>query len=480
MDYKVYSVTELNGQIKHLIEDSFSLNLYLEGEITDYKKSSSGHVYFTLSDEKSRINCVMWRFRASAMPATLEKGTYVIIKGKLNVYAEGGYYSFIADKLDISGEGVKRLKLEQLKKKLREEGLFSPDRKKRLPLLPKKVGVVTAETGAAFRDIVKVLGRRNGFADIILAPCAVQGPGAPESIAAAIEAQNKLGLADVLIVGRGGGGSEDLSAFDDERVVRAVAASRIPVVSAVGHETDNSLTDLAADLRAETPSSAAEKVMENLVSLEDKLLVSFSRLRGAASHALNGAREYSYGMERRLFGREPRKMFGDMRRQLNDTAGRMFRISDMIAEDKRRDFSELKKRTGAAAATMIGVPSEKNDMLRRELMHLAPDMPLCVSGLKNLRDRLASSAEAQSGQKRGDFAVRVSGLRGKSPLSILEKGYSLVFKGGAPAGDISVLSPGDEITVILHDGAVYGEVKGIKKTGKGGLIEYLRGEDEKA
>ena len=148
MDYKVYSVTELNGQIKHLIEDSFSLNLYLEGEITDYKKSSSGHVYFTLSDEKSRINCVMWRFRASAMPATLEKGTYVIIKGKLNVYAEGGYYSFIADKLDISGEGVKRLKLEQLKKKLREEGLFSPDRKKRLPLLPKKVGVVTAETGA--------------------------------------------------------------------------------------------------------------------------------------------------------------------------------------------------------------------------------------------------------------------------------------------------------------------------------------------
>jgi len=253
----VLSVGALTALIKNSLETSFS-TLLVEGEVTNAKLSSSGHYYFSLKDKDALIQAVMFKFRASDMDFELADGLKVVARGSVSVYAARGQYQLIVQSLRKSGVGDLLAMLEERKRRLAAEGLFDQDRKKALPRLPSRVGVVTSPTGAALRDILNIMGRRNSGIDILLLPAPVQGEDAAGIIAARIRQANTLKLADVLIVGRGGGSPEDLLAFSDELVVRAIAASEIPVISAVGHEIDWALSDFAADLRAPTPSAAAE------------------------------------------------------------------------------------------------------------------------------------------------------------------------------------------------------------------------------
>lgn len=257
----VYSVSELTREIKILLETSLSA-LWVEGEISNFKLHSSGHMYFSLKDETAQINCTMWRSRNQALLFKPQDGMKVQVYGQVTVYEKRGGYQLDIIQIRPTGIGDLQIAFELLKRKLRDEGLFDANRKKRLPPYPERIGIVTSPTGAAIRDLVTVIRRRFPSVEIILRPALVQGDGAAEDIARAIEEFNEFAEIDVLIVGRGGGSLEDLWAFNEEVVARAIANSRIPIISAVGHEVDFSISDFVADLRAPTPSAAAELVVK--------------------------------------------------------------------------------------------------------------------------------------------------------------------------------------------------------------------------
>jgi exodeoxyribonuclease VII large subunit len=260
MEKHIYSVSSLTRQIKEVLETSFP-RLWVEGEISNFKRHSSGHLYFTLKDENAQIRCAMWRFKAGELLFQLEDGLKVLLEGDIQLYEKSGNYQLIIQQIQPAGIGELQLAFEQLKKKLQAEGLFDEIHKKALPRYPERVGVVTSPTGAAIRDIISVISRRFPGSEIILYPVRVQGEGAAQEIARAIADFNEFGQVEVLIVGRGGGSLEDLWAFNEEVVARAIFASRIPVVSAVGHEVDFSIADFVADRRAPTPSAAGEIVV---------------------------------------------------------------------------------------------------------------------------------------------------------------------------------------------------------------------------
>jgi exodeoxyribonuclease VII large subunit len=259
---KVFQVSEITELIKGVLEDGFS-GVVVEGEISNWRPAGSGHVYFTLKDRQAMLQAVLFRGRASRLDFAPTDGMLVRAEGSLSVYAARGQYQLVCDSLVRAGQGDILALLEERKRRLAAEGLFDPERKRPLPRFPETVAVVTSPTGAAIRDILNVLGRRNAGIRVIVLPAAVQGADAPAEIARQIRTANRYRMAEVLIVGRGGGSLEDLLAFSDEEVVRAVAESGIPVISAVGHEIDWALTDFAADLRAPTPSAAAELVSES-------------------------------------------------------------------------------------------------------------------------------------------------------------------------------------------------------------------------
>jgi exodeoxyribonuclease VII large subunit len=260
MDKKIYTVSSLTREIKEFLETSFP-RLWVEGEVSNFKQHSSGHLYFTLKDENAQIRCAMWRFKAGELLFRLEDGMKVLLEGDIQVYEKSGNYQLIAQQIQPAGIGELQLAFEQLKKKLHEEGLFDERHKKALPAIPESIGIITSPTGAAIRDIISVISRRFPAAEILLYPVKVQGEGAAKEIAMAIENFNDYRKVDVLIVGRGGGSLEDLWAFNEEIVARAIFESEIPVVSAVGHEVDYSIADFVADRRAPTPSAAAEMVV---------------------------------------------------------------------------------------------------------------------------------------------------------------------------------------------------------------------------
>jgi exodeoxyribonuclease VII large subunit len=256
---RIFSVGEVNGIVKELVEGSnLFTNMQVQGEVSNFKRYPSGHCYFTLKDKTGVLKCVMFRYRAQNLKEMPANGDTVLCVGRLGVYERDGIYQLYVDVLIPKGLGLLMQNYEKLKAKLAKEGLFAPDRKRPLPLNPKVVGIITSPAGAAVHDIITVSRRRSRGVKLLLFPVKVQGEGAAAEIARAIKFMNKHHLADVLIVGRGGGSIEDLWAFNEEIVVRAVAASKIPVISSVGHETDFTLTDFAADKRAATPSQAAE------------------------------------------------------------------------------------------------------------------------------------------------------------------------------------------------------------------------------
>ena len=267
-EQKVFQVSELTELIKGVLEEGFS-GVVVEGEISNWRPAGSGHVYFTLKDRQAMLQAVLFRGRASRLDFSPADGMLVRAEGSLSVYAARGQYQLVCENLFRAGQGDILALLEERKHRLAAEGLFDESRKRPLPRFPERVAVVTSPTGAAIRDILNVLGRRNAGIRVIVLPAAVQGADAPAEIARQIRTANRYRMADVLIVGRGGGSLEDLLAFSDEDVVRAVAESEIPVISAVGHEIDWALTDFAADLRAPTPSAAAELVSESLGRLAE-------------------------------------------------------------------------------------------------------------------------------------------------------------------------------------------------------------------
>ncbi|MGI5069919.1 exodeoxyribonuclease VII large subunit [Treponema pectinovorum] len=266
----VFSVTDLTSVIKDLLEGAF-VNINLEGEISGYRPNSSGHLYFTLKDENAQISAVMFRGKASSLSFIPKDGLKVRCTGTISVYAPRGSYQIVVSKMEIAGEGNILQILEERKNRLAKEGLFDAKNKVKIPFFPKTIAVITSPTGAALRDILQITKRRNPSVNVIILPAVVQGNEAAKSIATQIKAANDFNLADTLIVGRGGGSIEDLLPFSEEIVVRAVAQSKIPIISAVGHEIDWALCDYAADYRAPTPSAAAELAVPQIIDIKNDL-----------------------------------------------------------------------------------------------------------------------------------------------------------------------------------------------------------------
>ena len=293
MQKRVISVSELNEYIKMLFEyDEILRNVYIKGEISNFTNHyKTGHFYFSLKDPGGAVRAVMFRSSASKLKFIPENGMRVIVGGRVSVFSRDGQYQIYVDVMEPDGVGALYMAYEQLKAKLEKEGLFSEARKKPLPAIPKRIGIITSPTGAAIRDMIHVLGRRFPLAEIILYPALVQGADAPASLIRGIRYFNHQKTADVLIIGRGGGSLEDLWAFNDENLVRTVAASEIPIISAVGHETDFTLCDFAADLRAPTPSAAAELAVPDSEELFGMLAQTKERLSFAVSRRITKAGE---------------------------------------------------------------------------------------------------------------------------------------------------------------------------------------------
>lgn len=278
---QIYKVSEVTRIVKSVLENTLISTLWIEGEVSNFSQPSSGHLYFTLKDDKSQIKCAIFRPAADRMRGMLESGASIILYGKLSVYEPRGEYQIIGTRVEPLGLGALQLAFERLKKRLEAEGLFDEAHKKPIPLVPQRVGVITSRTGAAVKDILNVMGRRFSNISVLINPVLVQGAGAAEQIAAAIDTMNELGGLDVLIVGRGGGSAEDLWAFNEEIVARSIYASEIPIISAVGHEIDFTIADFVADRRAATPSVAAELVVANKTDLARNLEGLTSRLRNS-------------------------------------------------------------------------------------------------------------------------------------------------------------------------------------------------------
>src|SRR3989475_2988824 len=281
----ILSVSQLTDQLRGIVEEKFPA-VWVEGEISNFRLYGSGHAYFTLKDEGAQLRAVLFRNRARRLRFEPGDGQHVLAFGSLEIYAQRGEYQFVVELLEPRGLGALQLAFEQLKARLGAEGLFAESRKRALPRFPRRIGIVTSPSGAAVRDILRIIGRRFAGLSIVLAPARVQGDGAAREIAAGIADLNALGDVDVIIVGRGGGSLEDLWAFNEEAVARAIAASKVPVVSAVGHEVDFTIADFVADLRAPTPSAAAELVVREKQAVVDTLAQLRVRLERTAARPL--------------------------------------------------------------------------------------------------------------------------------------------------------------------------------------------------
>ncbi|MBN1395871.1 MAG: exodeoxyribonuclease VII large subunit [Pirellulales bacterium] len=326
------SVTELTAQIKDLVEAAFP-EVWVAGEISNFVRAQSGHCYLTLKDDRSQLRAVMWRGVAARLRFEPQDGMEVVCRGRLDLYAARGSYQLVVADIVPQGVGALELAFRQLREKLAREGLFDPDRKRPLPQFIRRVAVVTSPTGAAIRDFLQVLGRRWRGADVLIVPVRVQGEGAAAEIAAAVEKVNRLEdrKIDCIVVTRGGGSMEDLWAFNEEPVVRAIAASRIPVVSAVGHEIDVTLCDLAADLRALTPSEAAELVAPAAEELVADLRQVERRLAAALRSRSAAARARLDGIARAAVFRRPFQRVFELNRQLDDLGDRACRAIGSLA-----------------------------------------------------------------------------------------------------------------------------------------------------
>lgn len=392
------SVGELNEYVrKKLAGDPMLRSVRVKGEISGFKRHISGHFYFTLKDESSRVSCAMFRMQAMSLAFRPEDGQQVVVTAAAGLYAASGTYQLYVESMEKDGKGNLFEQFERLKRKLADEGLFDPSVKKPLPVLPKTIGVVTSLVGAAFRDIVRVSRMRDPSVNILIAPCAVQGAGAGEEIARAIALLNRDGRSEVILVGRGGGSMEDLWAFNEEVVARAIFASRIPVISCVGHEIDFTISDFVADCRAATPSNAAEIAVSDVGELKRTMVQLGIRLSGALR-------------------------------------------SDLVKKRMR--------------LTDIG----KSAYLRMPVRMLIFDRRLA---LEHKKERLERALRASTDKKRTRLHSLMAVLDAVNPENVLKRGYSVVYKGDTLLKNAENLNVGDEIAIRMQDAVVLSEVKSV-------------------
>jgi exodeoxyribonuclease VII large subunit len=339
MKRKIWKIVQLNAYIRGLLDnDGLVRDIFIEGELSNVKPHHAGHMYFTLKDGKSAINCVMFSSYTESLTFAPQSGVKVIARGYASVFEKTGQLQFYAEMMELSGVGGVYAAFEALKSKLAAEGLFDASRKKPLPAFPKRIAVVTSETGAVVHDIINVTARRNPFVGILVVPVAVQGDSAPDEIAEAIGIVNNRNLVDVMIIGRGGGSAEDLWAFNTEIAARAAAGSQIPIISAVGHETDFTMMDMAADLRAPTPSAAAELAVPKADDVISALLAPLDAMERALSAKINYRANRLNGVVNRKAFKDPNFPVWTRRNDLNRAARTLNR--------------EAEQRLGAAAARL--------------------------------------------------------------------------------------------------------------------------------
>jgi exodeoxyribonuclease VII large subunit len=337
---KVYTVHELTTKVKTAIEERLGA-VWVEGEVSNLAVPASGHMYFSMKDGSAQVQAVIFRGAASRLKFRFKDGDELLVFGRLTVYEPRGQYQIVVERAEPKGLGALQKAFEELKARLSAEGLFSQDRKRPIPFLPRTIGVVTSATGAAIHDMLEVIWGRFANARVVLYPVRVQGKGAADEIAAAIEHLNRWGGADVLIVGRGGGSIEDLWAFNEEIVARAIYNSAVPVVSAVGHEVDVSIADFVADARALTPSAAGMKVVPRRADLEAELDVDAGRLARAMTNRVGAEREHLRLLERSYGMHAPVEILARERQRLDDAAGRIGAVCERVASAAREDLAEL-------------------------------------------------------------------------------------------------------------------------------------------
>ncbi len=436
----ILTVSRLTALLRSVLEENFE-QVWVQGEVSNLSQPSSGHLYFSLKDAGAQLRCVMFKGAAKNLKFRPDNGMGLLARGRISVYDQRGEYQLICEYLEPSGVGALQMAFIQLKERLAKEGLFDEDRKRPMPSFPRRVGVITSSTGAAIHDILNILKRRFASLEILLYPVRVQGEGAAQEIARAVDDMNRLGLADILIVGRGGGSLEDLWAFNEEVVARAVFRSKIPVISAVGHETDWTICDFAADLRAPTPSAAAELVIASAGELRARVEALGHRLRLA--------------METRFSSLEARVAL--LRRSLHDPSTMLGHLSQRV--------DDLSQRMELALHNRISRRREQFVRLEGLLMHQSP-----TRQAEQLRQRLTLlSAQAErlmiqrlDGTKQ-TFAADAARLEVLSPLSTLSRGYSIATRmvDGSVVSAASQLTEGERLRLCLYSGAAECRVEGL-------------------
>ncbi len=349
---KVFTPSQLNRAIRTMLESSYA-NIWVEGEISNFKHHSSGHMYLCVKDEKAQISAVFFAGQNSRLKFEVKDGLQVMIYGRISVYEPRGQYQLYIERMEPKGMGALQLAFLQMKEKLEKEGLFDPKHKKEIPRFPRCVGVVTSATGAAFQDILNVVSRRFSGTAILLNPVQVQGEGAARQIAKAIQQFNEYGEIDVMIVGRGGGSMEDLWAFNEEIVARAVFASKIPVISAVGHEIDWTICDLVADLRAPTPSAAAELVVQNREELVRRLQDYKMRMRSQAFEIISERREQLQALTESYAFKQPGALIEQFSQHLDETMRHMQSYLRAFMTSRKQEFQTFAGRLNALSPLAI-------------------------------------------------------------------------------------------------------------------------------
>lgn len=440
------SVSALTKYIKRKFDvDPHLRDVHVRGEISNFKQHSSGHMYFTLKDEKARILAVMFSSQARFMKFSPENGMKVIVKGDISVYEPSGQYQIYIHEMQPDGIGELFLAYEQLRKRLECEGLFLQDKKRPLPLYPKTVGVITSPTGAAIRDIITTIKRRYPIVNILVFPALVQGDNAGPSIVKAIEKANSLNEIDVLIVGRGGGSIEELWAFNEEIVARAISQSIIPIISAVGHETDFTIADFVADMRAPTPTGAAELAVPHIEELMERLLQRKTRLLQAMTGRVRFEKQRLDRVQKSYAFRYPQRLYEQKLEQVDKLTEFLIRAASRLTELKKSQHESSHKRL------IRNHPSE------------------ALSNAENRFDRSQKDLQRAMMQillkKQKEFDRVISTLQALSPLKIMERGYSLAYDdNNRLVKSIRQVNENESLQIQLSDGSILCNVQEIKES----------------
>ena len=425
------SVSELTTRLKNQIESEFGV-ISVEGELSNCKQWSSGHLYFTMKDDRAQLRGVMFRTSVQRLKFKPEDGMRVVARGRLSVYEQKGEYQIVADAFEPAGAGALQVAFEQLKKKLQGEGLFDAGRKRALPVLPRRIGVITSLDGAAVRDIVRVLTQRHPDARIVIRPSKVQGEGAATDLIRALAAIVKVPEIDVVIIGRGGGSAEDLWAFNDEKLARAIAACPVPVISAVGHEVDFTIADFVADVRAATPSNAAEIVVDRADNFRTRIRQAEQRLKMTAEHSIARRGAAVERLDARLF-RWPTRVF-------------------MLD----RSYEEMDLRLEQAMIDRLAAADQRhNELLRRleqrDLRRITADLRTRIVRAEGRLTQLISVRTLAKESRARELAGRLNTL---SPLAVLGRGYAVCWNESRTSiiRSAGATTPGDTVRVTLADG----------------------------